>query len=186
MPPSKIRIKVKKFRAIGELTTTTVEMDLRDPNPVPQPGAPETTDGEVTKVGSYFIRSKKGGSPLDLKFWLVDDSREDTDLAKYHNYVILGIAFINRDQGSALTPPADPGTSAGYVGEHRFVRVDIALEPANALEPGYPEPNGTLRVMTVTNNRKHGAKESFDYMILVQEASSGAIGIIDPEYENEY
>lgn len=187
MPASKIRIKVKKFRPIGALTTTTVEMELRDPNPVPPAGAraSEVTDGEVTKIGSYFIRSKKGGNPLELKFWLVDDALADTDAARYHNFVVLGIAFINRDQNSEPTSPSDPDTKAGRVGQHRFIKVEIALEPAHGLEPAYPEPEGKLRVMTVTNNRNYDENESFDYMILVQEAASGAIGIIDPEYENE-
>ncbi len=187
MPTSKIRIKVKKFRPIGALTTTTVEMELLDPNPVPVAGAraAEVTDGEVKKIGSYFIRSKKGGNPLDLKFWLLDDSLPDTDAARYHNFVVLGIAFINRDQNSAPISPISPDTKAGRVGEHRFVKVEIALEPARGLEPAYPDLDGKLRVMTVTNNRNYDESESFDYMILVQDANSGAIGIIDPEYQNE-
>lgn len=185
MPASKIRIRVKRFRPIGELTTTTVEMELRDPNPAPPAGAPEVTDGQVTKVGSYFLRSKKGGAPFDLKLWLVDDSLPETDVARYHNFVVLGIAFINRDQNSEPASPGAPDKKAGKVGQHRFTRVDIALEPAPAFEPAYPDANGKLRVMTVTNNRNYDAKESFDYMILVQNAATGAIGIIDPEYENE-
>jgi len=183
---SRIEIKVLWFRPIGSVTTTTVEMKLQGgiEDPVP-PGTSGKSgvfrDGVVTLAGSYFIKMKKWVGVVDLvdptrerklKFWVTDAAVDPTEKG---DYLLQGIAFSNRD----------PNSGPNRLGQRSFPRIEIAVEPINpADDPNNPSTK-KARMLTVTNSRLHADKESFDYLILLQRISDGAIGIIDPEFENE-
>ena len=157
---AKFTIDVLVFRPIGSLTTTTIAMTLAGAVPNPGEGGATTPSG-VTLVGNYFIRVNKyvaGANP--------DDPDEPMKLKFYltnRKYLLQGIAFSNRDQGAG-----------NNLGQAAFTTIEIG-----------PEPGTNERVLTVTNARGVGKKQSYDYLILIQQVSDGAVGIIDPEMENE-
>lgn len=173
-----------KFRAIGDVTTTTVEMTLYNPDTgakyESQSGV--VSDGVVTLVGSYYIKVKRKGRPdwdpngddhqsMQVKFWVAKPTGANKAL-----YMLQGVAFSNRE------PKEHPGNE---LGQEDFPAIQIAEEKVPS--------GGTARVFTITNTRAAGVdpgngtkkKVSYDYLFLIQETEHGAIGIIDPEWENE-
>lgn len=170
---SRIQINVLKFRPIGSVTTTTVEMALQNADPSTSPGV--VTDGLVTLIGSYYIRVPVwSGVPtaiapaqeMRIKFWVTNAATERD------NYLLQGIAFSNRDQ-----------SPQNHLGQLDFPQITIALEPVDPANPGGRKE----RILTVTNlrTRPNGKRASYDYLIIIQRESDGVLGIIDPEYENE-
>lgn len=173
---SRIQINVKKFRPIGSVTTTTVEMDLQNADPATVPGA--ISDGLITLVGSYYIRVPIwSGTPtpiaptqaMQVKFWVTDAATDPQDRG---DYLLQGIAFSNRD----LSP-------SNHLGQLDFSQITIGLEPVDPVNPGGRKE----RILTVTNlrTRPNAQRASYDYLFLIQRIKDGAIGIIDPEWENE-
>ena len=174
-----VEIQVVIFRPIGSVTTTTVEMKLHgDGVEEISPGS-STDRGVVTLVGSYFIKVRKPGTHADdgtdemrLKFFVTThDSNPTAD-----EYLLQGIAFSNRNQKKS----ADV-TKENRLGQFDFPKVELAIENT---------PLGNMaRVFTITNRRSvrvvQKKKASYDYLFLIQRVSDGAIGIIDPEWENE-
>lgn len=197
-PKSKIVIRVQKFRPVGAMTTMSVAMDLLDrnngtpiapPNPLPANWFPN--DGDVTMLGSYFLKSKRGNGPLDLEFWLLDetgdfvdptDVSDEAEIKRWSRFRFLGISFSNRNQAEYVDPQVT-GEARG-VGAHVFEKITLTKGRA-PISSTNPAPYGS--VMTIRNNRNHapGTKESYDYMIYIQDTKSGDVGSIDPEYENE-
>lgn len=175
---SYIEIDVKRFREIGQVTTTTVEMKLYRPGTT-EPYKSDNgvvSDGVVTLVGSYFVKVKrKVDHPEDnenfmlVKFWIKPEN------GKTH-YMLQGVAFSNRD----------PSATGNKLGELDFPEIHIGNETV---------PSGKeARVFTIKNRREAGkhktdpnqnVKASYDYLFLIQKIDGGAIGIIDPEWENE-
>ena len=173
---STLEIKVVTFRPIGSVTTTTVEMALQNSVSVlTSEGAPSGvfTDDLVTLVGSYFIKVKRWtgtGTPaapnqaVKLRFFV---TTHPTNPDQNDQYLLQGIAFSNRDQTAPMKPSDD-----NRLGQLHFTSINIE------------QVNGQ-RMFTVTNNRPLDKRISYDYLFLIQRTRDGAIGIIDPEYENE-
>jgi hypothetical protein len=165
---TRIQIEVVVFRPVGSVTTTTVNMVLQNRAGATTP----PTDGVVDMIGAYHIRTKRfaGATALDptqprnIKFWVIDNP---TRPGPKDTYLPLGISFINRNQNNG----------SQNIGQHIFSNMQIAQETIQGV--------GKLHVLTVTNDRSHAAGESYDYLLVIQRLSDQAIGIIDPEWENE-
>lgn len=105
---SRIDIRVVRFRPIGSVTTTTVEMALNAGSSSPdQEGVNDR--GVVRLVGSYFIKVKQPGSHHDdnaqeMRIKFTVSPHEDNPNKDTEHYMLQGVAFSNRDQ----TAPADP------------------------------------------------------------------------------
>src|SRR5438477_2369622 len=91
---SKIMIKIVKFRPIGSVSTSTVDMTLVDGASDPQ-SPTEITDSVVNLVGNYFIRVKrKGGTaakPDNEKFMMLTFSTTNKDDDGNDKYLLQGI-----------------------------------------------------------------------------------------------
>jgi hypothetical protein len=155
--PAIFEIDVLKFRPIGSLTTTTIKMTLVGAAPIAGEEGVGLPSG-VFLIGNYMIRTKPFKNNADDP----TPAMQVKFRVKTPGYLLQGIAFSNR------TNP-DPSNN---LGQKNFTEISIAPE------------NGS-RVLTVTNARAIGARQSYDYLILIQEVATGGIGIIDPEWENE-
>ena len=167
---TRIEIQIVDFREWWK-DTTPIEMDLDSKGTAaPMPGI--ATDGIATTTGDYLVHILHPAAPNDIHeviFWATRHPlNPDLDGA----YELFGIAFTNRNR-------------AGNVGgSHVFVPqvIDrpLNLDPAN---PGLLTRTVTVRVDTTV--LAANTSERYEFKLWVRRLSDGAIGIIDPEWENE-
>ena len=156
--PAEVRfdVEVEQFRPLG-LMNTTIRMTEGTAN--------AKTIAEL--VGSYYIKVKK--KPTNHP----EDTNPDVLLLTFvltdKKHLFSGVVFSKR-KAKPNDPPL-PANDTNFRGKAAFPEFKITTTGA-----GFSQ-------MIITNTRDQ--KASFDYSIIIQEISSGEIGCIDPEIENE-
>lgn len=114
-----------------------------------------TPEFPVTVDGTNITIEPPAGVPVELIFHLAQP-----------DYILLGVAFS--------------ANAVGSVGQVTFPDINIRHLVNDAGVPC------GCRMTVVDNSRlTPGGQQSFNYIVLVQEAISGEIGIIDPRIVNK-
>ena len=122
-------------------------------------GKPPNDDGFMSIPATYKVNLKKAIKVHDVTFSF---QPQPGSAAAGDVYFPVGVYFINRD----LTNPAQS------VGQHVFKKFETDL-------------TATPPTFSINLDKQHDNKENYEFLWLVQRRSDGALGIIDPEWENE-
>ncbi|MBI5693101.1 MAG: hypothetical protein HZC55_23740 [Verrucomicrobia bacterium] len=126
--------------------------------------AENPNNDDVSVPTGYKVKMKGKAGPHEVKFTIQTDPACPGDAAvRSEKYAMVGIYFVH-DQL--------PATERN-IGQDQFPRFEcnIADDPPS------------LTVHIDRDSAKGG--DEYEFMILVQRLSDGALGIIDPEWENE-
>lgn len=157
MPQSKITVKIVTFRP-HYMGGSLAEMSLEGGGSTVPPD-----DGHVTVPTSYKVNLIRAKTLHKVTFKVIAHPKS---AQPYEKYLPVGIYFINR---LISAPPSNRN-----IGAHVFKTFECA----------YSDANGDS---SLTLNLERGAvseNEQYEFILLVQRLSDGAMGIIDPEWEN--
>lgn len=99
--------------------------------------------------------------PMTLVFELVAEE-----------YLLIGIAFSRKDAG-----PREDGQ-----GQEEFPSITVESRMTNI----FGQPKRPYRALTVVDKRRpENIGKRFEYALLVQRISTGEMGVIDPDIENQ-
>ena len=163
--PSEVEVQVVIFREKSS-GPCLAELSLKSTTPSNNPQGDEHIELPTTQ--KIVMKSKHKGPHL-VKFSAMTSTG---NVASDESYCLVGIYFKN----AALRNEAESGQQVApgrRVGQEQFhcFECNIADDPPS------------LTVHIDRDSAKGG--DEYEFMILVQRLSDGALGIIDPEWENE-